>query len=493
MCSFFTYDHFPPHGTNAPSIPYLRTKSIRSARSLSSSSWSKLKVKVKGRMLKVVYKVTQRHDNSHVSQRRKSVTLETGTPKTAICASPLTNLPVELVEQIMSYLPASSLYCLRQTSITFMVLFDTRQFERFHKESGPSSHRMAFNVEILYAAEKSDIANSLNHEMFCNPCLAAEANGTVAERLAVLRSLRHCDGCNRLHANALFFSEDQDRPDGNSGGLLCIGRRGHITLCNSHPCKPITWQDIESHVQHYTYTKYTYACADRSHQPEWEYNDRFYSGGSPFPRLFAQRRLNLPSVFEIGYGWDLPLLQIDHYEDPDLASVRKTLSTLVLNAFCTNRLCPHISADKEIQDFIQSGICICFTRYTDISTFDIFKGCDCGRQITLNCQVCGATYVWLRFMGQVILSLRYLWHIQKPTSPGWLSLLCKEKLVTQENHHVLWCETPSCRTNKRPRWEALVKEDSEREYLATSSDDAANCWDYSEGMLASLGGSYRTW
>lgn len=64
---------------------------------------------------------------------------------------------------------------------------------------------------------------------------------------------------------------------------------------------------------------------------------------------------------------------------------------------------------------------------------------------------------------------------------------------TEDNRHVLWCDVPHCRTNTRGRWEALVKEESEREYLKSKGDNSEDFWDYKEARIASERGSFQNW
>jgi hypothetical protein len=102
----------------------------------------------------------------------------------------------------------------------------------------------------------------------------------------------------------------------------------------------------------------------------------------------------------------------------------------------------------------------------------------------------------MMFWNCIILSSQYIWHIQRPTSPGWLGLIdkeYKEKLFTEQNHNVLWCKTQTCRTNTRGRWEALVKEDIERDYMNAPDGDADDCYDYIEALFASQEGSFQNW
>lgn len=474
---------FPRYGTNAPAVAVQGAFSGIAANSC-FNSLQRIVISLPDKIRAMVHRVIRRNDyNEHTSR------------------ASLTALPNEILLQVMGYLPATSLYCLRQTSTRFMLLFGTKELDKFHQVYGGFSVYTGFNMDVLSAAEKNAVANSLHHEKYCASCLAAEESGALESRLEMLRRLRHCDGCNRLHASALFLPEAQEE-DGAGSGLQCIGRLGHITLCNHRSCRPTTWRDVcQDSTSSWRYrraTRHSLVCTNQSHQPKSDRNNTPYWSGSAFPRLIAQDSAIHPSVFQIGYGWDLPLLEIsdDYILFPTLASVRRALSEVVLNAFHEHKLCPHISADKEIQTFIQLGICECFSSYGLIAFNNRFQSCKCQRQVTLECRMCGAVYTWLIEDRRVILSFQYVWHIQRPTSPGWLGLIdkeFKEKLFTKENQNVLWCETPNCRTNTRGRWEALVKENLEREYMNTPDNEAENWSDYLEALFASHQGSFQNW
>lgn len=446
------------------------------------NSLQRIVIRLHDKIREMVHRVIRRNDyNKHT----RSVSLMA--------------LPIEIMLQVMGYLPASSLYCLRQTSTRFMLLFGTKELDKFHQVYGAFSVYTGFNMDVLSAAEKNAVANSLHHEKYCASCLAAEESGALESRLEMLRRLRHCDGCNRLHASALFLPEGQEE-DGAGSGLQCIGRLGHITLCNHRSCRPTTWRDVCQDVtpSRCRTTRHSLVCTNQSHQPESDSRHVYYFAGSAFPRLIAQDSAVHPSVFQIGYGWDLPLLKIgdDYIFFPTVASIQRALSEVVLNAFNEHKLCPHISADKEIQTFIQRGICKCFSSRSLILPYSEHNLCKCQRQATLECRICGAVYTWHMGASHVILSFRYVWHIQRPTSPGWLGLIdqeFKKKLFTKENQNVLWCETPNCRTNTRGRWEALVKENLEREYINTPDNDAQNWSDYMEALFAGHFGSFQNW
>ncbi|TWU78635.1 hypothetical protein ED733_005348 [Metarhizium rileyi] len=478
-CIVWNSERFTRHGSSAPAVPLLTVD--RPVDPGGVSATDRLMVLQERAMVlfHLILGMIYGRQNACVGQTKVKV---------GAC---LTALPRELVLQIMSELPASSLYCLRQTSKSFRLWFELSDFQRFHHvHTSPSSY-IGFTMDIS-VVEKNDIANSLHHDEYCVSCLAAEEMGILDNGLTRLRQLRYCEGCDRLHASALFFP--------GKSPARCIGLLGHVKVCHHRSARVTTWIDICDTFAKYRYidrrSAYGVVCTSRSHQPAWEENDKWTSHGCSFPRLVVKDTGTGPSVVQLAYGWDLPLLRITALQRPTLAVVRQVLSEVVLDAFSAHSMCPHVTAERDIQDYIQSGICECFTRIGYIPIDRKFEPCKCQRQVNLECRVCGAVYTWLNYGGSVTLSYQYVWRVQRPTSPGWLGLIdqgFKRMLFSEENRNILWCETPGCRTNTRGRWEAIVKADSERGYMEASDDEASHHYDYIEAMFASHESSFQNW
>lgn len=482
---------FAPHGINVPALPcFSATLQSTSKDFISSPLVNSLSKKISNLLIGIfgyLLLSLRRHITPPLCY---NVTISTRSIDSAAC---FMSLPIELVLQIMLYLPGPALYCLRQTSVALMICFDSPEFDSFHPQSDLASNRRKFNTDIFSAREAIETAILLNKES-CTPCIVANERGLVAARLAKLRSLRYCYGCNREHFNALFLPGGEQRYDNNSRQLLCIGRIGHMTPCNRHPCKSTSWRDIEQHLQHRNNIRYRNTCVDRLHQFKGDFNGFPAQLGSPFPRFGASQA----SIgFHIVYGWDLPLLQFNLHSIPSLASIKRELIEKVETGFFYQKLCHHVSAEKEIRQFVHSGICKCFRKIGHrISLYKPFEKCKCNRKITLDCRFCGVVYFWLCTHRQISLSMRYLWQIQMPTSIGWLSLLDKEymeRLFTEENKYALWCDMAFCATNKSGRWESLVKENSKREHLKAQENGLGGYWDYDEATRASENSSFQNW
>lgn len=376
---------------------------------------------------------------------------------------------------IMLQTTQDSLYCLRQTSATFMRIFDDKKFRSYHPCPGLLKRHNPFYIPGMPSWRKNDLAHCLHHHEFCASCLKAEEQGLWRDR----RTPRHCAGCKEPHGSALFLPKDIEQHDRNSRRLYCIGHIGEITLCDHKSNVPTTWWDIERHIQgsrlhnipYFARERYKVACTDRSHEPANSQGHRQnWADGSPFPRMIISipppQSCALPK-FKMNLGWDLPLLDIDLWKTPSLETIRETLSSLVVDALCNHRLCPHVSAGEEIRAFIQSGICKCFAypgrSDTNNNRLYSLPDCKCKRQRTLKCRHCDAKYTWYFFRGRITLSYRRCaaW-VDKPSDPAWIANLdersYRDELFTEANRHVLWCDTPGCRTGTRRRWEELVKE-----------------------------------
>lgn len=392
----------------------------------------------------------------------------------------LMRLPCELILEIMEFLSPPSLYCFRQTSRITMSLFCRRPFRQFHANgSRPGTHCTMFRMTALTLSEQDHVSNMVLRDLCCASCLEAKCRGTVESRLKELGSLRYCDGCKEMHAIALFFPEDVEKHESQGTTLTCIGRQWKVSVCK-HSTRSTRWSDIENGQRvrrrraAQAWICHQDACLNLSHEPEADGLRYRASSGrtSVFPRFVAEECCNMAARFFVGYGWDLPVLDICQTSPPPLRLIRETLSRLVAESTALHNLqrCPHLRLDFQVEDFTHSGICECFRTRRRKDPHGII-GCRCERQEYLECRVCGAVYLWFLERGRVYLSHRNCWYLNKPTSPGWMFLLdqdLRERMRVEANRHVLWCDTPGCPTSRSRRWERLVKQDVRRDYNATA-------------------------
>ncbi|KAL2205180.1 hypothetical protein CC79DRAFT_982671 [Sarocladium strictum] len=129
---------------------------------------------------------------------------------------------------------------------------------------------------------------------------------------------------------------------------------------------------------------------------------------------------------KLAYWWDLPLLDIDQGNTPSLSTVHEAMRELLDEALYSHKVCKHLMQNGHLCNFINSGICECFTRpgHYVPSLDNEAPDCFCDHQRYLTCVDCGAACTWyLRKGGQLGLSYRYIWKTEKPTSAAWLSFL----------------------------------------------------------------------
>ncbi|KAG9255101.1 uncharacterized protein F5Z01DRAFT_74546 [Emericellopsis atlantica] len=379
--------------------------------------------------------------------------------------SRLLDMPTEIQLLIMQHVKSSplSLHWLRQTSAVFMSLFDKEHFASFHVPSESYRCHKSFDLSRLNRGELYLRGVRLFQYLHCSSCRYVFQSGNLAREWQKLLSARYCVGCKETHRSYMFLPEDRERHDREGGRLLCIGRQGEVSICdhsNGQDAKnaPTMWRHMEelkarressigAPVDHGRF------CPHQSHMP---YSQHLPLVGTAMPKLIAHSEAPGPrSRLYIGYGWDLPLLYVHTMLPPSLQALRDTVAERVLVALKDRKICPHVSPEREIRDFIQSGICECFLTYANVaSEAGVNCGlnmrtnrprqvttCMCARQNFIRCRECGAAYMWRLRKGVLSLTFRYFWHIKKPISVGWISLL-------DQSWHIVWLAS-GCRSGGR--------------------------------------------
>lgn len=171
----------------------------------------------------------------------------------------------------------------------------------------------------------------------------------------------------------------------------------------------------------------------------------------------------------IAYGWDLPLVDIDWGQLSTLPTLETIKEAVMEQAVCRVKCqttCPHLTT-ADICSFVRTGVCESFQSTDCIIAPTTRCMPQCGRKVFLHCTICGGMYFWCLNFGQICLSYRYYWQASRPASPGWIFLLdrnTRERVFKDDTKHILWCDTPSCHTNKLHRWEVLVRRDARRDH-----------------------------
>ncbi|KAG9251323.1 uncharacterized protein F5Z01DRAFT_639469 [Emericellopsis atlantica] len=405
----------------------------------------------------------------------------------------LLELPSDILLLIMKHVSEwpLAMYWLRHTSAIFMTIFDKDEFAHLHEASDSYSCHKAFDRSRLTRGSLYVASVRLLQHLHCDSCQEMFTSGTWRQRWQKLHSHYYCSGCKTNHSAFMFLSEDRARHDLCGGRLLCIGRQGEISLCchsQGHfdaTNKRTMWRDMDALSRRTETTagaaeEYGRFCAHPSHESVRSDSKITSSmlGIHGYPRLIAFSDASSPgSHVVVEYGWDLPLLEIPSSFTPSLRVLQGELSSLVVQALEEHKICPHVSPDREILEFVQTGICHCFRTESSWPSeaglnslkgqgsknwHDLNQSCRCGRKSFFRCRECGASYMWRLLRGYVSLSFRHSWRIKKPISVGWISLLDQQwrnKIFDEGSRHLLWCDNKDCRTHTSQPWDVLVKDE----------------------------------
>ncbi|KAF4121318.1 hypothetical protein GMORB2_2280 [Geosmithia morbida] len=416
----------------------------------------------------------------------------------------LLDMPNEMLLEIMAHLPLSGLYCLRQTSFLFMQLFSRPEFNHLHEQvpdgippdrdlTRPDVGWAKFRISCLSAKDRYHLSVQVQRHLYCAPCLEKHDSGMLDRALERYSEPVECAGCNMNHALALFRQEDirLKRLDGRR--LSCMGRYGTVTPCKHGQAKVVKWPEIEGRYNTRGINPDSEIrpalchsiCGNLWHRPGG-YDPRLgrdvVDTVSEFPRLVIGRHSwRLPPMRAmIGFGWDFPLLDVDTADPPSLHEIRTALVKQLTErraALNIQKRCRHITFD-QLRDLARRGFCGGIEPNGplpyDPQTRRRSACCSCHVEPWKACRVCGAMYFWSWTGGRVYLSYRYYWNAYGAASPGWVFLLDEvhqRKHLDAQGKHVLWCDSPSCHTNRMHRWEAIVKADCINEERALMSRD----------------------
>ncbi|KAH9237836.1 hypothetical protein K456DRAFT_1940835 [Colletotrichum gloeosporioides 23] len=156
--------------------------------------------------------------------------------------SPLCGLADHILVNIMQQTDLTTACQLRRASRTFMRIFSSRLFSKWH-ENGDG---YGFLWKSPFQAKGWVKALSFAAPQTRGFCRGCKTNRTPRSWLSDrARAFLYCSGCDRLHPTSVFsIAERQKR----SHSRVCIGREGHIRLCEH---KTFTWDDfVKAEFQH---------------------------------------------------------------------------------------------------------------------------------------------------------------------------------------------------------------------------------------------------
>lgn len=163
---------------------------------------------------------------------------------------PLLEFPTELLLEIMSYLPGSSLQLLRSTCSLFFYLSQRSQFSH---SQGPRSRISPLfiateitkppvvDISKLNKGEREEMRELLQSDLYCNSCYHQRQNITkwTWRTSNLLLTSLYCSGCKITHTRILFSQKQRKATDQER---ICIGREGSIRLCEN---VSLTWNNLE--------------------------------------------------------------------------------------------------------------------------------------------------------------------------------------------------------------------------------------------------------
>lgn len=449
------------------------------------SSWSQTARRIKDRATGSSNIRLRSKDTKGLSTKPRTEHVGTHCSSTDTSDIPtLSNLPEEIVSEIMKQLSPLSLWSFRQTSPVYFRIFDSKDFNEYQGELELRDRRRCFDVGKLSIGERAEACEQLRRDdqvegvvavsMYCESCLEVNNRGDGDPRLVSLRKPRFCEACGENHAGVFFPAQDVEAYDARGEKLNCLGTTGSWHICHHGDTASVTWDTIARQMARSNEfgVETKQFCKHRAHrliQPKTQppSSDCVVSAS---PRLHLTR--GYLGAVELSYGWDLALFDIDAQSIPSLMQVRAAIQT-ALNGNLLDNLpcCQHVLRQGKLQKFARDGICRCFikpdnTNYPGTESGPEAFRCHCKRVHVLDCETCSGAFAWQLISGRIFLSYRYYWLIRRPTSPSWMALLdhMSEGIYTKDNKHLLWCDQPGCANVSRTRWLELIKQEACLQY-----------------------------
>ena len=441
------------------------------------SSWSRSARHIRDRAMDSIKGKLRSKDIIDFSSKQRTQNVGSHySPKDTSDVPSLSNMPEEIVSELMKQLSPLSLWSFRQASPIYFRIFDSKDFNEYKGELGLRERRPCFHVGKLSAGERAEASKQLRRDqtggvevpMYCGSCVEVNNRGGGDPRLVSLRKPRFCEACGENHAGVFFPAQDLEAYDAGAGKLNCLGTTGSWHICGHGVTAPVMWHTVARQMASEAGKDTKQFCRHRAHQyiqPKIE-PPRSNCVVSANPRLHMSHCYR--TAVELSFGWDLALFDIDAKSIPSLVQVRNAiLAALDGNLLDNLTCCQHMLQQGRLQKFARDGICRCFIKPDNTNYPGTEYGrkefrCDCKRMQVLDCETCSGAFAWQLISGRIFLSYRYHWAIRRPTSPPWMALLddISEQIYTKHNKHLLWCDQPGCANVNRTQWMDLIKEEA---------------------------------
>lgn len=370
---------------------------------------------------------------------------------TAGTASALTQLPDELLLEVLKRLQLSSLYMLRQTCRRLRYLAEDHTLEDFRLEFlRPEGE--SFCMTQVGFHQRLEIRGVLLRKSLCDTCTHLADTGELVRRMRSLYAPLFCHGC-RVDHPALFF------PPGEERNRKCLGHLGRFSLCNH---RTLSGKHMLGTPENLLPKRIV--CKDVAHLPlNLEDDTKRAMALGCLPKIRSPPGI-APTYVSVTKA--IALLHLDHRWRIDMGSIRQRLAAQLKDS---KQLCKHLSYQiPQLLDRLQSDDCSCFPPSGIPAARWFWPPHWPYNHHEFVCRECGAKYNWVRRMGEkssrwsyIVLHMEIGWFNGTPLSIGWLSNLDykggRNPVLCEKTKGVLWCDKADCGTGPGLRWLRMAK------------------------------------
>ena len=278
------------------------------------------------------------------SQHREHTSrFSSGPVISARMTSALTQLPEELLMEVLNRLPLSSLYMLRQTCWYLRYLAEDHALEDFSLEFLRSEGESFCMTQVGFH-QRLEIRDVLLRTSLCDSCIHLADSGKLVRRMRSLYAPLFCHGC-RVGHPALFF------PPGKEHNRKCLGLLGQFSLCTH---RTLSGKHVLGNPENLL--PKSIVCKDIAHLPlNFDDRTRRAMTSSCHPEIRSLSGLIPTHVIATKA---VVLLHLDHRRRIDMDSIRQRLANQLKDS---KQLCKHISSQiPQLLDRLKPDDCSCF-------------------------------------------------------------------------------------------------------------------------------------
>jgi len=327
----------------------------------------------------------------------------------------LLDLPNEILLQIKSHLPGSTVYILRRTCRRFFQLSEKSQLPARNTTEEQINARVG-SFKDLHEKDRGEAKMLLQRDLFCDSCRYIRPRD---DRKRLFETL-WCLGCQENHPRLLFSAEQ-----GRKRGRICIGLEFHVLLC---ACQGITWANVERFLEQCQYQSSTRSVFHQGFSCDHTLSAIFRYNASQ-----NKSHLHVHGVGKVG----------NEVRNTDVGNIG-------------GLLCSHHKGTKLPWVLEQDSPRACKP---------LQSGRESDTQAHYQCRLCKRKTHLRNDRGgkeKSFISDWYIRNLSKPTDPEWLRVVDLESLDVDtddpETKGVLWCGDQSCVVSQpRHRTAVLVR------------------------------------